>query len=71
MTTEEPGYTLRVTGPAERQLHRLPGGATLVAFAAASIVFVAIPGPNLLYIVGHGISRGRRSALAERLAGFL
>lgn len=42
----------------------MPSLATLAAFALASLVFVAIPGPNMLYIVGHGITRGRRHALA-------
>ncbi len=42
----------------------MPSITTLVAFAAASLVFVAIPGPNLLYIVGHGVSGGRRHAFA-------
>ena len=45
----------------------MPTLGTLAAFALASLVFVAIPGPNLVYIVGHGISRGRRHALAAAI----
>ena len=35
MSNEEPAYGLRVTGPAERQLNRLPGGT-----AAAIVEFI-------------------------------
>jgi mRNA-degrading endonuclease RelE of RelBE toxin-antitoxin system len=35
VSAEDPGYTLRVTGPAERQLNRLPEGA-----AAAIVEFM-------------------------------
>ncbi|HAP75593.1 MAG TPA: RhtB family transporter [Acidimicrobiaceae bacterium] len=37
---------------------------TLFAFAVASLVLVLLPGPNSLFILGAGISGGRRHALA-------
>ncbi|NNE94402.1 MAG: LysE family translocator [Acidimicrobiales bacterium] len=37
----------------------------LLSFSAATVVLVMLPGPNLLYIVGNGISGGRRAALAS------
>ncbi len=35
-----------------------------LAFAAASAVLLTIPGPTVLLIVAHGVSHGRRAALA-------
>lgn len=45
----------------------MPTVPTLVAFAIAAIVLVAIPGPNLIYIVTRGIQQGRRAALVSAL----
>ncbi len=42
----------------------VPTSDTLVAFCAATVVFVAIPGPNLMFIVSHAISGGRRQGIA-------
>ena len=40
MNPEEPAYTLRVTGPAERQLNRLPEGtaAAIVQFMLGALL---------------------------------
>ena len=43
----------------------MPTYGMLLSFIAATIVLVMLPGPNLLYIVGNGISGGRRAALAS------
>lgn len=43
----------------------MPSIGVLLSFSAATIVLVTLPGPNLLYIVGNGISGGRRAALAS------
>ncbi len=45
----------------------MPSTPTLFAFAAATVLLGAIPGPNLLYIVGTGIGSGRRIAVASAL----
>ncbi len=42
----------------------MPALATLLAFSGATLILVLLPGPNLLFILGAGISGGRRSALA-------
>lgn len=42
----------------------MPAIATLLAFSGATILLVLLPGPNLLFILGAGISGGRRTALA-------
>lgn len=45
----------------------MPTTGMLATFATATIVLVLLPGPNLMYIVGNGISGGRRAALASAL----
>lgn len=42
----------------------MPSAATIVAFAAASIVLLLIPGPAVLYIVNRSVSSGRQVGLA-------
>ena len=41
----------------------MPTGAQLVAFLAAAVVIVAIPGPSLLFTIGRALTVGRRDAL--------
>jgi threonine/homoserine/homoserine lactone efflux protein len=41
----------------------MPSASSLLAFALASAVLVAVPGPSVLFIVGRAISAGRRDAL--------
>lgn len=43
----------------------MPSPSTLVVFALAASVLVAIPGPNHLYIVTRSIAQGRRVGLAS------
>lgn len=42
----------------------MPTLTTLLAFSGATLILVLLPGPNLLFILGAGISGGRRTALA-------
>jgi threonine/homoserine/homoserine lactone efflux protein len=41
----------------------MPTSTALLSFMIASVIFVAIPGPNLAHIIGHGIASGRRGAV--------
>ena len=41
----------------------MPSASTLLAFAAASVVIIAIPGPSVLFTIGRALSSGRREAL--------
>jgi threonine/homoserine/homoserine lactone efflux protein len=43
----------------------MPMSLTLLAFIAAALVLIAVPGPNHIYIVTRGIGQGRRAALAS------
>jgi threonine/homoserine/homoserine lactone efflux protein len=45
----------------------MPAPATLLVFALAAGVLVAIPGPNQIYIVTRSIAQGRRIGLASAL----
>ena len=37
----------------------------VAAFAVASFILIAIPGPSLLFVVGRALAHGRRTALAS------
>ena len=41
----------------------MPSPSTLLAFAVASAVIIAIPGPSVLFTIGRALSAGRRVAL--------
>lgn len=45
----------------------MPSSSTLAAFAVASLFYVAIPGPNVIYVTAQGISQGRRAAVVSAL----
>ncbi len=45
----------------------MPTTPTLLAFAAAALALVVIPGPNLIYIITRGIQQGRRAAVVSSL----
>ncbi len=45
----------------------MPTIPTLIAFAIAAIALVAIPGPNLIYIITRGLQQGRRAAVVSAL----
>jgi threonine/homoserine/homoserine lactone efflux protein len=45
----------------------MPTTATFIAFAAAALALVVIPGPNLIYIITRGIQQGRRAAVVSSL----
>ena len=43
----------------------------LLAFAAISLVVIAVPGPSVLFVVGRALAHGRRTALATVLGNLL
>jgi threonine/homoserine/homoserine lactone efflux protein len=43
----------------------MPEPATLLLFAASALALVAIPGPNIVYIVTRSIDQGRRAGFAS------
>jgi threonine/homoserine/homoserine lactone efflux protein len=45
----------------------MPSPATLLLFAAASVALVAVPGPNVLFVLARGIGGGRRAAVVSVL----
>jgi len=45
----------------------MPPAATLLVFAAASVALVAVPGPNVLFVLARGIGGGRRAAVVSVL----
>ena len=42
----------------------MPAAHTLLAFALLAAVFVAVPGPSNLYVLGRGLQSGSRAAVA-------
>src|SRR4051812_36441562 len=42
----------------------MPATSTIIAFAAASVVLLLIPGPAVLYIINRSVSDGRQAGLA-------
>lgn len=45
----------------------MPSLGTLLAFSAAAIVLIVVPGPAVLYIVGRSVSQGRSHGLVSAL----
>jgi threonine/homoserine/homoserine lactone efflux protein len=45
----------------------VPSASTLAAFAAAAFVLIAIPGPNMIYLVARSLTEGRRAGLLSAL----
>ena len=45
----------------------MPSPATLLLFAVASVALVAVPGPNVLFVLARGIGGGRRAAVVSVL----
>lgn len=45
----------------------MPDATTFLLFAAASLAFLAIPGPSVFYIVTRSLAQGRRAGLASML----
>ncbi|GAA4546773.1 LysE family translocator [Pseudonocardia xishanensis] len=43
----------------------MPSTGAILAFLAASLVLVLIPGPSVLFIVGRALAHGRRAALTS------
>lgn len=41
----------------------MAGGANLALFVAAALVLIVTPGPDMLYVIGRGITQGRVAAL--------
>ena len=53
-------------GRAPRTLSGMPSASTLLAFAAASVVIIAIPGPSVLFTIGRALSAGSAGGPAHR-----
>jgi threonine/homoserine/homoserine lactone efflux protein len=45
----------------------VPSASTLAAFAAAAFVLIAVPGPNMIYLVARSLTEGRRAGLLSAL----
>jgi threonine/homoserine/homoserine lactone efflux protein len=45
----------------------VPSASTLAAFAAAAFVLIAVPGPNMIYLVARSLGEGRRAGLLSAL----
>jgi threonine/homoserine/homoserine lactone efflux protein len=45
----------------------VPSASTLAAFAVAAFALVALPGPNMIYLVAASVSDGRRAGLLSAL----
>jgi threonine/homoserine/homoserine lactone efflux protein len=45
----------------------MPSSSTLAAFAAAAFVLIAVPGPNLMYLLARSIGQGRRAGVLSVL----
>jgi threonine/homoserine/homoserine lactone efflux protein len=45
----------------------MPSASTLAAFAAAAFVLIAVPGPNMIYLIARSLSEGRRAGLLSAL----
>jgi threonine/homoserine/homoserine lactone efflux protein len=45
----------------------VPSASTLAAFAVAAFALVALPGPNMIYLVARSVSEGRRAGLLSAL----
>jgi threonine/homoserine/homoserine lactone efflux protein len=45
----------------------MPDASTFLLFAAASIAFLAIPGPSVFYIVTRSLTQGRRAGVTSML----
>ena len=54
----------RGIGCAEVFSARWSPGSNLLAFAIASAILIAIPGPSVLFVISRGVALGRRAALA-------
>jgi threonine/homoserine/homoserine lactone efflux protein len=45
----------------------VPSASTLAAFAAAAFVLIAVPGPNMIYLVARSLTEGPRAGLLSAL----
>jgi threonine/homoserine/homoserine lactone efflux protein len=50
---------------------KVPTTSQLLAFALASILFIQVPGPSLLFTIGRALTVGRRAALLSVLGNAL
>ena len=46
----------------------MPDGSTFLVFAAATLLFLEVPGPSVIYIVTRSLEQGQRGGLVS-LAG--
>ncbi|AYY12174.1 LysE family translocator [Actinobacteria bacterium YIM 96077] len=47
----------------------MPGTSSLLTFATAAVVLIAIPGPTVLFVVSRALAYGRRAALLTVVGG--
>ena len=59
------------SGGARSYAGRVPTTSQLLAFVLASILFIQVPGPSLLFTIGRALSVGRREALLSVLGNAL
>ncbi len=45
----------------------MPDFSTLLVFSVAALALIAVPGPNIIYIVTRGMGQGRKAAVASAL----
>ena len=45
----------------------MPSGGQLLAFVAASLILILIPGPSVMFVVGRALAYGRRKAILTAL----
>jgi threonine/homoserine/homoserine lactone efflux protein len=45
----------------------MPSTSTLAAFTIAAFVLIAVPGPNMIYLVARSLSEGRRAGMLSAL----
>lgn len=50
-----------------QQENSLPSSTSLIAFVAAALVVLLIPGPGVLYVVARSVRQGRRAGLVSVL----
>ena len=50
-----------------RSLRCMPSTSTLLTFAVAAFLLVALPGPNMLYLLARSVSEGRRAGVLSAL----
>jgi threonine/homoserine/homoserine lactone efflux protein len=64
---EDEGIAVQESTPGRCNVCLMPDASTFALFAAASLAFLAIPGPSVFYIVTRGLVQGRRAGVTSML----